>query len=77
MPKKRLNFGPIPAQAKLPISGPILLCNHKNLILVLSQSKIGPGMGYLAWTGFGPKLSRYWARKRIQNVPKVTQKCQK
>ena len=47
---------------------------HKNLLLVVSQSKIGPEMGYLAWAGIGPKLSHYWARKRIQNVPKVIQK---
>ena len=54
----------------------IELATHKNLILVVSQSKIGPEMGYLAWTGIGPKLSHYWARKRIQKVPKVIQKCQ-
>ena len=34
----------------------IELATHKNLILVVSQSKIEPKLANLDWAGIGPKL---------------------
>ena len=54
-------------------------CPPKNTpyVLVVLQSKIGRRLGITAWAGLGLELSLFGAQVRIQNVPKVTQKCQK
>ena len=48
----------------------------KKNILAVSQSKIEPKLGNLAWAGIGPKLSHfghgYKDTKRAQSDPKVS-----